>query len=309
MRMFKRVNRLPIELPRPKHPDPNAAAAVQELLGGRFGEMSTLNNYLFQSFAFRNKEKLKPFYHLVASITAEEVGHVELVANTINLMITGATQPGDPDTTPLKNGTDKRNTYHFIDTAQTAKPWDSMGKAWTGDYVFSSGNLLLDLLHNVFLEIGARTHKMRVYEMTDNPVAREMVGYLLVRGGVHIVAYARAIEVITGVDVTKLLPIPKLNNARFDTAKKYEEQGLHRKLYTWSDTCFKEIGQIWKGTHPEDGSQLEVIEGMPEGFPVPDFPEVPEEFAPGISAEDFAKIFERLKQAGNISGEPYTVIR
>ena len=27
--------------------------------------------------------------------------------------------------------------------------------------------------------------------LVDDPVAREMVGYLLIRGGVHIVAYAR----------------------------------------------------------------------------------------------------------------------
>ena len=51
--MFKRVNRLQIELPVPEYGDANAAAAVQELLGGKFGEMSTLNNYMFQSFNFR----------------------------------------------------------------------------------------------------------------------------------------------------------------------------------------------------------------------------------------------------------------
>jgi Mn-containing catalase len=33
-----------------------------------------------------------------------------------------------------------------------------------------------DLLHNFFLECVARTHKMRVYQMTDTPVAREMIG-------------------------------------------------------------------------------------------------------------------------------------
>ena len=33
--------------------------------------------------------------------------------------------------------------------------------------------------------------------MTDNPVARTMIGYLLVRGGTHI-AYAKAIEIATG---------------------------------------------------------------------------------------------------------------
>jgi len=42
--MYLRVDRLQIELPAPSEPDPAAAAAVQELLGGRFGEMSTLMN-------------------------------------------------------------------------------------------------------------------------------------------------------------------------------------------------------------------------------------------------------------------------
>ena len=28
---------------------------------------------------------------------------------------------------------------------------------WTGDYVFSSGKLIIDLLHNFFFENGART--------------------------------------------------------------------------------------------------------------------------------------------------------
>ncbi len=69
-----------------------------------------------------------------------------------------------------------------------------MGNPWNGSYVFSSGNLKLDLLHNFFLECGARANKIRVYEMVDNPTARAMVGYLLVRGGVHIVAYAKALE-------------------------------------------------------------------------------------------------------------------
>ena len=42
--MILRLDRLPIELSEPTSPSPNAAAAVQELLGGRFGEMSTLVN-------------------------------------------------------------------------------------------------------------------------------------------------------------------------------------------------------------------------------------------------------------------------
>ncbi|WP_184663808.1 manganese catalase family protein [Texcoconibacillus texcoconensis] len=299
--MFTRTDKLLIDLPTPKNPDANGAAAVQELLGGRFGEMSTLNNYMFQSFAFRNKKKLKPFYDLVASITAEEFGHVELVSNTINLMVQGTTFPGDPDITPMQNAKDKRNSYHFIDTAQTAKPFDSMGQGWNGaDNVFNSGNLILDLLHNFFLECGARTHKMRVYEMTDNPVAREMIGYLLVRGGVHVVAYAKALEIATGVDVTKMLPIPNLDNKKFETTRKYEAEGVHRKLYTFSEHDYQEVSKIWKGKHPEDGSPLEVIKGAPEGGPVPDLDELPEEFAPGISQEDFLEIARRLQRSAGL---------
>ena len=90
--MFLRVDRLQTELPIPKAPDPNAAAALQELLGGKYGEMSTLGNYLFQSFNFRSKSKLRPFYSLVAAITAEELGHVELVSNGVAMLNNG---PGD----------------------------------------------------------------------------------------------------------------------------------------------------------------------------------------------------------------------
>ncbi|AKS38409.1 manganese catalase [Anoxybacillus gonensis] len=298
--MFTRINKLQIELPKSTYADANAAAAVQELLGGKFGEMSTLNNYLFQSFNFREKKKLKPFYDLVASITAEELGHVELVTTAINLCLTGTTHEGAPDITPMQNGVDQRNTYHFIATAQTALPGDSMGKSWSGDYVFNSGNLVLDLLHNFFLECGARTHKMRVYEMTDHPVAREMIGYLLVRGGVHVIAYAKALQIVTGVDVTKMLPIPNLSNDKFDAAKKYEAQGWHRRLYTFSEHDFQDVKQIWKGTHPLDGGQLEVIQGTPAGAPIPDLEAVEETFAPGISYEDFLEIAKRLQKSAGL---------
>ena len=39
--MFLRFDKLQVEMLAATEPGPNAAAAVQELLGGRFGEMST----------------------------------------------------------------------------------------------------------------------------------------------------------------------------------------------------------------------------------------------------------------------------
>ena len=89
--MIRRIDRIATELPPPSEPDPAGAAAVQELMGGRFGEMSTFLNYTFQSFNFRNRQGARPFYDLIANIAAEEFGHIELVAAAINTMLTGAT--------------------------------------------------------------------------------------------------------------------------------------------------------------------------------------------------------------------------
>ena len=36
--MILRIDRLAIELPAPAHPSPNSESAVQELLGGKFGD-------------------------------------------------------------------------------------------------------------------------------------------------------------------------------------------------------------------------------------------------------------------------------
>lgn len=291
--MFLRIDRLQVELPQPKEADPNAAAAVQELLGGRFGEMSTLMNYMYQSFNFRGRAKLKPYYDLIANIATEEIGHIELVAHTINMLLSGSTEPGKPEDSPLAAAKNLRNTHHFIATGQASLVGNSMGGHWNGDYVFSSGNLVLDLLHNFFLENGARTQKIRVYEMTDHPVARQMLGYLLVRGGVHALAYAKALETITGVDVSKMLPIPNIENSDFPEARAFEASGSHRKLYRFSPDDYTEIAKIWTGTHPA-GGDLEVVDGPPEGGQMPDLPEVPEEFAPGIGPEELAEIAKRL---------------
>ena len=69
--MIRRIDRIATELPPPSEPDVAGAAAVQELMGGRFGEMSTFMNYMFQSFNFRNRQGARPFYDLVANIAAE----------------------------------------------------------------------------------------------------------------------------------------------------------------------------------------------------------------------------------------------
>jgi Mn-containing catalase len=301
--MILRVDRLQIELPMPTDPDPGAAAHVQELLGGRFGEMSTLMNYTYQSFNFRGREKVKPFYDLIANIAAEEYGHIELVSAVINGLLTGAggengkRASDDAREAPLKALKDAPGIrHHWINSGLGALPVNSLGQGWNGEYVFNSGDLVLDLLHNFFLENGARMAKIRVYETTDHPIARQMLGYLFVRGGVHALAYAKALEELTGVDVKKMLPIPKIPDADFKEAKPFVERGLHARLYRFSPDDFKDIRAVWQGEHPIDGTPLEVVDGLPDHaadgpYPAPEDPAV---FAPGIDPGELAEIAQRL---------------
>ena len=74
----------------PDEPDPAAANALQEGLGGQFSEMRTMMQYLFQSFNFRGNGTGKPYRDLIQAIGVEEISHVELIATTIAQLLDGA---------------------------------------------------------------------------------------------------------------------------------------------------------------------------------------------------------------------------
>ena len=284
--MFLRVDKLQIELPAPAKQDPNAGAALQELLGGKYGEMSTLGNYLFQSFNFRSKSKLRPFYGLVAAITAEELGHVELVSNGVAMLNNGPDAEADTTSAPDISGApfeamkDIRHRCRLLlerrrcGAGRTATAW-----SWNVDMVTTTGNVIFDLLHNFHLECGARLHKLRVYESLTDPTGREVCGYLLVRGGVHAHAYALALKNLTGVNVEKMLPTPNIPTDRIPEAQKYLASGAHRRLYTFSPSDYSEIAGIWGNGEtalPDDPpGELEVVEGMPDGGKIHELEGVP----------------------------------
>ena len=302
--MILRIDRLQVELPPPSEPDPVGAAAVQELLGGKFGEMSTFMNYTYQSFNFRNRQGARPFYDLVASIAGEEFGHIELVATTINTMLTGAGEGTPGESGALRDVKGTRNTQQFIAGGAAALVQDSNNRPWTGDYVFSSGDLVEDLTHNFFLETGARNNKLKVYEMVEHPAARALTGYLLVRGGVHQVAYARALENLTGANLMKLFPSPYIPTDKIPECRPHIERGEHLKLYRFSQDDFLELGAVFNGPHPETGEELLIADEIhPEGAPANDLPSQPAVFAPGADPDMIADVVARLRKSARAARE------
>ena len=112
-------------------PDPAAANALQEGLGGQFGEMRTMMQYLFQSMNFRGDPTSKPYKDLLQGVGTEEISHVELIGTTIARLLDGSPQytgkktdpvdqPGANGATPLKIALDTSNIHHYLVGAQGA---------------------------------------------------------------------------------------------------------------------------------------------------------------------------------------------
>jgi Mn-containing catalase len=140
--MFMRIDKLRTELPEPKKLEPNAVAALQALRGGEYGPMSTLGNYMVQSFNFGNKTKFRPFYSIVPSIFAEKLGHVELVSKGISMLNNG---PGHPKATvdiskaPFEAMQDVRLAGSFPSNGGGAMPMNSNVASWNMDMVTTTG--------------------------------------------------------------------------------------------------------------------------------------------------------------------------
>lgn len=292
--MFFHVQRLINEIVADE-PDPAAANALQEGLGGQFGEMRTMMQYLFQSINFRGPDG-KPYRDLIQGIGTEEISHVELIGTTISRLLDGSPKyqgkPKDPLDTPGAGGAiplelakSAGNIHHFLVAAQGALPVDAAGNPWSGSWVYNSGNLVLDLIYNLMLESTGRLQKCRIYEMTDNATARSTIAYLIVRDQAHENAYARALESLS-VDWGKALPIPKTNAEKFPEVKKLLDLGLQSKQFTFDLAAQSEAGKIFQGPSPSnDGTDLDASEQAPKGVPSKIAPERFEEFSPGFDPE------------------------
>ena len=284
-------------------PDPSAANALQEGLGGQFGEMRTMMQYLFQSFNFRGDGV--PYLDLIQGIGIEEISHVELITKTISTLLDGSPAyqgkkfdaPGKGGTTPMDMAKEQMNPHHFIVGAQGALPVDAAGNPWSGSYVHCNGNLVLDLLDNLVLESTGRLQKCRIYQMSNNRTFRATVSFLIARDEAHEMAFAKALETL-GVNWNKVLPIPKFDSSQYPEVKKLIDAGVNREQYHFR-LDGSEMAKIFSGSAPaNDGTDLVTLAEPKERFSSSPAPERPEEFSPGLDPElqELADALVELKE-------------
>jgi Mn-containing catalase len=291
--MFESINKLPNHIPPADKPDPKAAQALQEGLGGQFGEMRTMMQYLFQNMNFRGEAKA--YQELLRSIAAEEMGHVELVANTINMLLEGASSPAaDPQELPLSIALESPNIHHFLVAGQSSRPVDAAGNPWTATYVYDSGNLVLNMIYNLMLEATGRLQKCRLYEMSNNKAYRATVSYLIVRDLAHEKVFAKALETL-GVNWGKALPIPKLDSSNMPEVKELENRNLHNQQWTFTTNQSSGLAKIFNGSSPFGDGELEAIDGHPEGAAIPNLPDAQQEFSSGLDTE-LKRLTQQIQQ-------------
>lgn len=169
--MFKHEKQLfhPVAVERP---NPQYAVLLQEQLGGGNGELKAAMQYLSQSFRIKD-QRIKDLF---LDIGAEELGHMEMVAETINLL-----NGHDVDAAAVGAGEIQSHVILGLNPGLI----NASGYSWTGDYVTVTGDLCADLLSNIASEQRAKVVYEYLYRQIEDKKVRETIDFLLNREEAH----------------------------------------------------------------------------------------------------------------------------
>ncbi|KGX92313.1 manganese catalase [Pontibacillus halophilus JSM 076056 = DSM 19796] len=191
--MFYHIKELQYDA-RPAGPDPLFAAKLQEILGGQYGEISVMMQYLFQGYNSRADAKYRD---LLLDVGTEEMAHVEMLATLIARLLDKAPVEeqdrmyrSQPVVAAVMGGT---NPQHIIASGLGAMPVDSVGNRWTASYIGASGNLLADFRANLTAESMGRLQAVRLYEMAHDPGVKDTLSFMIARDTAHQNQWAAAI--------------------------------------------------------------------------------------------------------------------
>ena len=180
---------------KPEKADALFAAKLQEIIGGQFGEMTVMMQYLWQGWNCRIPGKYKD---LIMDIGTEEIGHVEMLTTMCARLLEGApsevTSKAVATNPALAAVIGGMNPQHAIATGGGAVPRDSAGVPWNTGYIVASGNLLTDFRSNAAAEGQSRLMTSRVMNMTDDPGVKDMLRFNLARDTYHQQQWLLAIE-------------------------------------------------------------------------------------------------------------------
>lgn len=191
---------------RVSRPDPRFARMLLEQFGGANGELSASMQYFVQAFACR-----KPYpdkYDMLMDIATEELGHLEIVGATIQMLLKGVN--GNLKDAAEKNDifADGKKKEDFIHAAISVNPQfgavtgggpcltDSNGAPWQGCYISANSDLTVDLRVDIAAESRAKIVYEYLMQFTDDKDVLATLNFLMTREVAHFQQFEAALATI-----------------------------------------------------------------------------------------------------------------
>ena len=200
--MFKHDKALLREV-KVERPNPQYAVLMQEQLGGGNGELKAAMQYLSQSFRIKDPE----IKDLFLDIAAEELSHMEMVAQTINLL-----NGHDVNNKDVDNG----EIQTHVQCGLSPVLINSSGAPWTADYVTVTGDLVAELLSNIAAEQRAKVVYEYLYRQIEDKYVRETIDFLLNREEAHNALFRDALNKVKNTGSNKDFGITEDSKLYFD---------------------------------------------------------------------------------------------
>ena len=186
-------------------PDPRFGNMLLEQFGGANGELAAAMQYSIQGLNCDDPDRKD----MLMDIGTEELSHLEIVGTLARMHLQ-----------PMKKSRDAAEVDPLIAIAGGGGVglFNSMGDAWTADYLKITGELDVDLRSNIAAEARAKIVYERLINFCDDPGSKDALQFLMTREITHMKAFTAALESLgkNPFSIGKIAPTPGLVDEYFN---------------------------------------------------------------------------------------------
>ncbi|HUQ49338.1 MAG TPA: manganese catalase family protein [Terriglobales bacterium] len=205
-------------------PDPRFGNMLLEQFGGANGELAAAMQYSIQGMNCEDPARKD----LLMDIGTEELSHLEIVGALIRMHLK-----------PMKNdrGAAEADPLVAIAGGGGVGLVNSMGDAWTADYLKITGDLAVDLHSNIAAEARAKIVYERLISFTDDRGTKEALQFLMTREITHMRAFAAALESMDkpAFSIGTIEPTPGLVDQYFNGSTGEGDEGETDETGPWNE--------------------------------------------------------------------------
>ncbi len=205
-------------------PDPHFGNMLLEQFGGANGELAAALQYSVQGINCDDPERKD----LLMDIGTEELSHLEVIGVLTRMHLK-----------PLKS---KRNAAEAdpliaIVGGGGVSLHNSMGSAWTADYLKVTGEIDVDLRNNIAAEARAKITYERLMNFTEDKGSLDALQFLMTREITHMKAFTLALESLGKpiFSIGKLPPTPGLVDQYFNDSTGIGDRGEPDARGPWNE--------------------------------------------------------------------------